>query len=124
MRPIRFFYALVLLLLLPASQVFAAACLIESDDDDLPIRLCQQNMTIPENLFQDSFCQPQIPDRSFKVTEVESCPEGAYGVCAGAHTEGVGYQQSIFYYSDPDDAPYLKVYCEEVSRGEWQVPAQ
>ncbi len=124
MRPTRFIYTLFLLLLLPFSQLFAAACLIESNDDEFPIRLCQQNMTIPDNLFHDSFCQPQIPDRSFAVSQVESCPDGAYGVCSGAHTEGVGYQQSIFYYSDPDDAPYLKVYCEEISQGEWQVPDQ
>lgn len=124
MRSTRLMYSLFLLLFLTSHQVLAAACLIESDDDELPIRLCQQNMTIPDNLFQDSFCQPQIPDRSFKVSQVERCPDGAYGVCAGAYTEGVGYQQSIFYYSDPDDAPYLKIYCEDVSRGEWQELAQ
>ncbi|SDU33678.1 hypothetical protein [Halopseudomonas salegens] len=124
MRTIRYALILVPFFLLANNPAFAGACLIESDDDQLPIRLCQQNMTIPDNLFHDSFCQPQIPERSFSITEVESCPAGAYGVCVGARTEGVGYQQSIYYYSDADDAKYLQVYCEDVSDGEWQVPAQ
>lgn len=100
----------------------AQACIIESNDDEMPIRLCQQNISIPRQLFEDSFCQPQIPDRSFEVTLVDACPTGAYGICQGAHTQGVAYQQSIHYYSDAADAPVLSAYCEEISKGSWKTP--
>lgn len=110
--------------LLVSTNLWAQACLIESSDQKLPVRLCQQNMTIPKNLFSANFCHPQIPDRSFAISMVDACPEGAYGVCEGSRTNGVGYQQSIYYYSDADDAPVLKAYCEKVSQGEWRQPAE
>ena len=113
---------LILALSLLSPGAFASACLIESSDDQLPIRLCQANRSIPDGLFEQQFCQPQIPDRSFQVQLLEACPSG-YGVCAGAHTEGVGYQQDIHYYSDAEDAPVLQAYCEQVSRGQWQIPS-
>lgn len=100
----------------------AAACLIESNDDQLPIRMCQQNISIPAPLFEDSFCQPQIADRSFEVSYRDNCPEGAYGVCDNARSEGVAYRQAIHYYSDPDDQPVLQAYCEQFSDGQWVVP--
>ena len=107
---IRFSIPLFGLLLLGSSHVLAQACLIESTDQQVPIRLCQSNITIPKHLFSENFCQPQIPDRTFSVSMVDACPEGAYGICEGSHTAGVGYQQSIFYYSDADDAPVLQAY--------------
>lgn len=114
---------LVLALTLFSPAILASACLIESNDDQLPIRLCQANRTIPDGLFEQQFCQPQIPDRSFQIQMLDACPEGAYGVCAGAHTEGVGYQQDIHYYSDAEDAPVLQAYCEQISQGQWQTPS-
>lgn len=99
----------------PAPQ----ACVIRSVDALPPIQLCQQNINIPASLFEQSFCQPQIPDREFEVTLLEACPERAYGICEGARTEGVAYRQSIHYYSDPDDAPVLSAYCEQISQGRW-----
>lgn len=105
-----------------SGQVFAAACLIESDDDQLPIRMCQQNISIPDTLFTDNFCEPNIPERTFEVSFVDQCPAGAYGICNGAQAEGVAYQQAIHYYSDPDDAPLLKAYCEQISSGSWETP--
>lgn len=113
---------LVPVLLGVMAEVHATACLIESDDEQEPIRLCQQNMTIPENLFEESFCQPNIPERSFKIELIETCPAGAYGICEGSRTEGVGYQQSIYYYSNASDAPVLKAYCEQISHGKWIEP--
>ncbi len=108
-----------------SAQVLAQqACLITSSDDELPIRMCQQNMTIPESLFTGSFCQPQIPDRTFNIDFVDHCPTGAYGVCEGATAQGVAYKQSIHYYSDKSDAPVLKAYCERISKGVWQEPDQ
>ncbi|QIB50481.1 NADH:ubiquinone oxidoreductase [Pseudomonas sp. OIL-1] len=103
-------------------EVHAGACLIESDDGHEPIRLCQENMTIPQDLFENSFCQPDIPERSFKIEMVDTCPTGAYGICEGSRTDGVGYQQSIYYYSNASDAPVLKAYCEKISRGRWVEP--
>ncbi|PCD00585.1 NADH:ubiquinone oxidoreductase [Halopseudomonas pelagia] len=110
------------MLALFSSQVMATACVISSNDDQLPIRMCQQNINIPPSLFTDSFCQPQIPDRSFDVAFTEACPEGAYGICHGAKTPGVAYEQAIHYYSDADDAPILKAYCENISEGRWDTP--
>lgn len=112
------------LFLCSSSAVQAAACLIESNDDQLPIRMCQQNISIPAELFKDSFCQPEIAGRSFEVNYRESCPEGAYGICNNARSEGVAYRQAIHYYSDPDDQPVLQAYCEQFSEGEWLVPGQ
>ncbi len=109
-------------LLLASSQILAQACVITSNDTELPIRMCQQNISIPETLFSSSFCQPQIVDRSFAIDFVDSCPVGAYGVCAGAKAQGVAYEQSIHYYSDAADAPVLRAYCEKISNGTWQAP--
>jgi hypothetical protein len=110
-----------ILLMLFTTQVLAQACIIESTDDLVPIRMCQQNISIPQSLFQGAFCQPQIPDRTFVVTMTDSCPEAAYGVCHGAKAEGVAYEQSIHYYSDPSDAPVLEAYCTQISNGTWQA---
>ena len=111
-----------MLLMLCANQALAQACIIESTDDQVPIRMCQQNISIPQSLFQGAFCQPQIPDRTFAVTMTDSCPETAYGVCHGAKVEGVAYEQSIHYYSDPADAAVLEAYCTQISNGTWKAP--
>lgn len=103
-------------------QALGAACVITSNDDQLDIRICQQNISIPPSLFSDSFCQPQIPERSFEVTFTEACPNGAYGICVGAKSPGVAYEQAIHYYSDAGDAPVLKAYCENISNGRWERP--
>jgi len=42
---LRSFTALILLSL--GAQALADACLIESTDDQLPVRMCQQNISIP-----------------------------------------------------------------------------
>lgn len=113
---------LIALLALISAEALAQACVITSNDQELPIRMCQQNISIPDTLFSGSFCQPQITDRTFDIEFVDSCPGGAYGVCVGAKAEGVAYEQSIHYYSDPADAPVLKSYCEKISKGSWQTP--
>lgn len=95
------------------------ACLIESADELPAIRLCQENISIPSSLFGAGFCKPEIPDRVLKVKMLEACPQGAYSKCEGAETSGVGYRQSIFYYSEQDDAPVLAAYCEQISKGRW-----
>lgn len=117
---LRCLFTFVLLCLGTAAH--ATACLIESNDDALPIRMCQQNISIPPQLFTDSFCQPQIAERSFDISFLEQCPEGAYGICDDAQSEGVAYRQSIHYYSEPGDEPVLKAYCEQFSQGRWRTP--
>ncbi|SDT11866.1 hypothetical protein SAMN05216421_2940 [Halopseudomonas xinjiangensis] len=117
----RFTLPCLLLAVCPA-LASAEACLIESNDDGLPIRMCQQNISIPPHLFESSFCQPEIPQRTFHVSMVDACPTEAYGICEGSRTEGVAYQQSIHYYSEPDDAPVLRAYCEKISQGVWRFP--
>lgn len=119
---LRSFTALILLSL--GAQALADACLIESTDDQLPVRMCQQNISIPPQLFNDSFCQPQISERSFAVSFMDSCPAGAYGICDNARSEGVAYRQAIHYYSDPDDQAVLKAWCEQFSDGQWRTPEQ
>lgn len=113
-------YLIFFILLFSSTAAYSAACLIESNDDELPIRMCQQNINIPAQLFRDSFCQPQITERSFSVSFMVSCPEGAYGVCENARSEGVAYRQAIHYYSEPDDEPVLQAYCEQFSQGQWR----
>lgn len=113
---------LLAVLLCSSTGIQAAACLIESNDDQLPIRMCQQNINIPPALFEDSFCQPRIAERSFEVSYMEGCPEGAYGICDNARSEGVAYRQAIHYYSDPGDQPVLQAYCEQFSDGQWLSP--
>lgn len=120
--PSRLSLCALALLLCPLSALAESgsdACLIDSTDDLPAVRLCQQNINIPVSLFKEGFCQPQIPDREFRVQMVDACPEGAYGKCEGAKSAGVGYRQSIFYYSDEDDAPVLAAYCEQISDGRW-----
>jgi len=112
----------LLILLGISTGSLAAACLIESNDDQVPIRMCQQNISIPPQLFEDSFCQPQIAERSFDISFVEQCPEGAYGICDNAQSEGVAYRQAIHYYSEPGDQPVLQAYCEQFSQGQWRTP--
>ncbi|WP_373186997.1 NADH:ubiquinone oxidoreductase [Halopseudomonas sp.] len=120
MRSCSFFFALALSAI--SSHALAQACVITSSDKELPIRMCQQNISIPETLFTSSFCQPQIPDRSFNIDFVRNCPSGAYGICRGAKAEGIAYEQSIHYYSDAADAPVLAAYCEKISKGTWLEP--
>lgn len=112
-------YALLLLLL--SQQIFAQACVIESADEKVQIKICQQNRTIPEQLFKTGFCQPQLKGQKTTVTFVEQCPIGAFGVCRNAQAAGVPYQQDIHYYGVATDAKYLKPACERQSKGVWMA---
>lgn len=108
-----------LLLLLFSQTIFAQACIIESVDRQVNVKICQQNRSIPEHLFKSGFCQPQLQGQKTTVTFVEQCPIGAYGVCRNAQTAGVPYQQDIHYYGIASDAQYLKPACERQSKGVW-----
>lgn len=116
MRP---YYALLLMLCSPL--LFAQACIIESSDQQIKVKICQQNRSIPEHLFKSGFCKPQLKGHTTTVTFVDQCPMGAFGVCRNAQTPGVPYQQDIHYYGVDTDARYLKPACERQSKGVWMA---
>ena len=100
-------------------QVFAEACVIKAESDRMKIRLCQQNRSIPPNLFKTGFCKPRLAGQKTTVTFVDRCPSGAFGVCRNAQSGGTPYQQDIYYYCVASDANYLKPACEKQSKGVW-----
>jgi hypothetical protein len=111
-----------LLSALLSSQAFGQACVVHSQAERLDVRVCQQNRNIPEKLFHDGFCQPNLPGETVDVQFVEHCPAGAFGVCANAQVENMPYHQDIHYYGVASDAAYLKPFCERHSQGHWQIP--
>lgn len=109
---------LLLAALLPTNAL-AQACIIQAESERMEIRLCQQNRNIPPDLFETGFCKPQLVGQKTRVTLVEQCPDDAFGICRNAHTDGMPYQQDIYYYGIASDARYLKPACENQSRGTW-----
>lgn len=101
------------------SFVWAQACVIEAQDAHVQVKICQQNRTIPKQLFEQGFCAPQMKDHQTKVTFETLCPSGAFGVCRNANVQGVPYQQDVHYYGVASDALYLKPACEQQSGGSW-----
>ncbi|WP_213878041.1 NADH:ubiquinone oxidoreductase [Pseudomonas sp. dw_358] len=111
-----------LLLWAASGQVLAQACVVHSQSERLNVQVCQQNDNIPEKLFHDGFCQPNLPGEKVDVQFVDECPAGAFGVCHGAQVQNMPYRQDIHYYDVASDAAYLRPFCEQKSRGQWQVP--
>jgi len=111
---------LLLPLLLLSTEVFAEACVVHSQAERLDIKVCQQNRSIPTQLFRSGFCQPQMPGQKVEVTFVEQCPIGAFGVCRDAKVVNTPYRQDIHYYGVATDAAYLKPFCQGQSKGIWQ----
>ena len=110
---------LALLLLSLTAQVWAEACVVHSEGQRVEVKLCQQNRSIPAQLFRDGFCAPQLKGQKVEVSFVEQCPTGAFGECRKAQVQGMPYQQDIHYYGVASDARYLKPACEQQSKGEW-----
>lgn len=110
-------FVLLFGLLLPLSAL-AQACIIHAESASMEVRICQQNRSIPPNLFQSGFCKPQLAGQKTTVTFAERCPAGAFGVCRNAQTGGF-YQQDIYYYGVESDARFLKPACERQSKGVW-----
>lgn len=110
---------LLLLSLCLTGEVWAEGCIIHSQDERIEVKLCQQNRTIPAELFRSGFCQPQLPDLTVEVTFVEQCPTGAFGVCRNAQVSNMPYRQDIHYYGVASDARILQPACEQNSGGEW-----
>ncbi|OPK05985.1 NADH:ubiquinone oxidoreductase [Pseudomonas sp. VI4.1] len=113
---------LSLLLALVSGEVLAQACVVHSTAERLDVRVCQQNRTIPEKLFADGFCQPNLPGQNVEVQYVDQCATGAFGVCSNAQVANMPYHQDIHYYGVATDAAYLQPFCEAQSQGTWLKP--
>lgn len=107
------------LLLSASSLAFGEACVVHSQGNRVDVKVCQQNRSIPPQLFRSGFCQPQLQGQQVEVEYVEQCPGGAFGVCRNAQVGGMPYRQDIHYYGVESDARLLKPYCERQSRGVW-----
>ena len=107
------------LLLGASSLAFGEACVVHSQGNRVDVKVCQQNRSIPPQLFRSAFCQPQLQGQQVEVEYVEQCPGGAFGVCRNAQVGGMPYRQDIHYYGVESDARLLKPYCERQSRGVW-----
>ncbi|MDP5167811.1 hypothetical protein [Pseudomonas syringae] len=112
------------LMLLTAScgSAWAEACLVHSQAERLDVKVCQENINIPANLFHDSFCQPQLAGQKTETTYSQQCPAGAFGVCRNAQVANMPYREHIHYYGVAGDALYLKPFCEGKSKGQWITP--
>ncbi|MBB3103133.1 NADH:ubiquinone oxidoreductase [Azomonas macrocytogenes] len=111
--------SLVLLLLVLGDWALADACVVHSQGKELDVKVCQQNRSIPPNMFRSGFCQPRLKGQKVEVTFVEQCPVGFFGTCRNARINGTPYQQDIYYYGVASDARFLKPACERQSRGTW-----
>ncbi|MFP6847669.1 MAG: NADH:ubiquinone oxidoreductase [Pseudomonas sp.] len=111
---------LLLSLFTLSGLAWGEACVVHSQAERLDVKVCQQNRSIPPNLFRSGFCQPQMKGQKVAVDFVEQCPTGAFGVCRNA-TVGGFYKQDIHYYGVANDANYLKPFCEKQSKGVWMA---
>lgn len=105
-----------------ANATWAQACLVHSQAERLDVRVCQQNISIPADMFRESFCQPQLSGQKVATQYLESCPSGAFGVCKNARVANMPYREDIHYYGVASDALYLKPFCEGQSQGNWVTP--
>lgn len=112
----------VIVLLAIGQGAWAQACIVHSTADRLDVKVCQQNRNIPEGLFHDGFCQPNLPGQKVSVSFADHCPTGAFGVCSEAHVDNMPYRQDIHYYGIASDARFLKPFCEQKSQGVWVTP--
>ena len=97
------------------------ACVVHSQAERLDVKVCQQNRSIPPNLFRTGFCQLQLKGQKVAVEFVELCPMGAFGVCRNSTVGGTPYKQDVHYYGVASDANYLKPFCEKQSKGVWMA---
>ncbi|MEN1832362.1 NADH:ubiquinone oxidoreductase [Pseudomonas lijiangensis] len=112
----------LMLLAMTSGKVWAKACLVHSQAERLDVKVCQENLNIPKDLFRDGFCKPQLAGQKTEVTFSESCPAGAFGICSNAQVANMPYHENIHYYGIASDALYLKPFCEGQSKGKWLTP--
>lgn len=102
--------------------VQAQACVVHTQGDHVDVKVCQENRTIPAQLFSTGFCQPTLKGQHVDVAYMDHCPTGGFGVCSNARVEGMPYRQDIHYYGVSSDARYLRPFCEAGSQGTWLAP--
>jgi hypothetical protein len=112
---------LLLSLFTLSGLAWGEACVVHSQAERLDVKVCQQNRSIPPNLFRTGFCQPQLQGQKVEVEFVEQCPMGSFGVCRNSTVGGTPYKQDVHYYGVPSDATYLKPFCEQQSKGVWMA---
>ncbi len=105
------------LLAVSSGTAWAEACLVHSQAERLDVKVCQENINIPADLFHDSFCKPQLAGQKTETTYSQQCPAGAFGVCRNAQVANLPYREHIHYYGVARDALYLKPFCEGQSKG-------
>ncbi len=104
-----------------AGEALAEGCIVHSQDDRIEVKVCQQNRSIPAELFRTGFCQPDLKNQDVEVTFVDECPSGAFGICRNAQVSNMPYRQDIHYYGVASDARFLQPSCEQTSAGEWDT---
>ncbi|MCI3948019.1 NADH:ubiquinone oxidoreductase [Pseudomonas syringae] len=123
MQAIRLTARLALISLAMSSGLaWAEACLVHSQAERLDVKVCQENINIPTDLFKDGFCQPELAGQKTETTYSAQCPTGAFGVCSNAQVANMPYRENIHYYGVAGDALYLKPFCEGQSKGQWITP--
>jgi hypothetical protein len=108
--------------MLTCGEALAQACIVQSHSKRVEVKVCEQNRNMPEKLFADGFCQPNLPGQQVDVQYLDQCPAGAFGVCSNAQVSNMPYRMDIHYYGVATDAAYLKPYCEAQSQGTWLKP--
>src|SRR5690606_40384902 len=89
---------LALCMLLATGQALAEACIVTSSGAGVEVKVCQDNINIPTELFRSGYCQPQLAGQVVRVEFVEQCPSGAFGICRNAEASNFSYRQNIHYY--------------------------
>lgn len=111
----------VLALLAVSASAWGEACVVHSQGERIEVKVCQQNRSIPPQLFRTGFCQPQLQGQEVEVEFLDQCPADAFGVCSNAQVANMPYRQDIHYYGVASDAKFLKPFCEGQSNGAWQA---
>ena len=104
-----------------SSQALAESCVVHSQSDKVDVKVCQENLNIPPDLFHDGFCKPLLKDQKVEVTYSQACPAGSFGQCSNAQVANMPYRQNIHYYGVASDAAFLKPFCEQQSKGVWKA---
>lgn len=112
---------LALCMLLATGQALAEACIVTSRGAGVEVKVCQENRSIPTELFRSGYCQPQLAGQQVEVEFVEQCPTGAFGICRNTQASNLSYRQDIHYYGVASDARFLQPACEQNSDGHWHV---
>jgi hypothetical protein len=111
----------LMVLAMTSSAARAESCVVHSQAERLDVKVCQENLNIPPDLFHDGFCKPQLKDQKVEVTYMAQCPSGSFGQCSNAQVANMPYRQNIHYYGVASDAAFLKPFCEQQSQGVWKA---